>query len=88
MAQRRVTIGSSVGLHARPATVFVQAVQGSATGVTIARGDGAPVDASSILNVLTLNVGSGDEVTLSAEGDEADADLDRLAELLATDLDA
>ncbi|HEX8495968.1 MAG TPA: HPr family phosphocarrier protein [Actinomycetales bacterium] len=88
MAERQVAIGSSVGLHARPATVFVQAVQAAAAAVTIARGDGDPVDASSILNVLTLNVGSGDQVTLRADGDDADATLDALVELLQRDLDA
>lgn len=88
MAQRQVAIGASVGLHARPATIFVKAVQAAPTSVTIARGEGDPVDASSILNVLTLNVGSGDQVTLRAEGDDADAILDTLVELLQRDLDA
>jgi phosphocarrier protein HPr len=88
MAERRVAIGSSVGLHARPATIFVKAVQQAPSSVTIARGDGEPVDASSILNVLTLNVGSGDEVTLRTEGEDADATLDTLVELLQRDLDA
>jgi phosphocarrier protein HPr len=88
MAERRVRIGSRVGLHARPASLFVQAVHGSPSAVTIARGDGDPVDASSILNVLTLNVGSGDEVTLRADGEQAAATLDALAEMLERDLDA
>ncbi len=88
MAERQVAIGSSVGLHARPATIFVKAVQASPSSVTIARGAGDPVDASSILNVLTLNVASGDEVTLRADGDDADATLDALVELLQRDLDA
>ena len=88
MAERRVRIGSRVGLHARPASLFVQAVHGSPTAVTIARGDGDPVDASSILSVLTLNIGSGDEVTLRADGERAGSPLDALAEMLERELDA
>ena len=43
MAQRTVRIGSSVGLHARPAKLFTQAVKASGHAVTIAKGDGAAV---------------------------------------------
>ncbi len=58
--------------------------------VTIVKvGSGAdPVDASSILGIMTLGAEFGDQVLLSADGEGADATLDALAELLATDLDA
>jgi phosphocarrier protein HPr len=88
MAQRKVVVASSVGLHARPAAIFTKAAAGSGIKVTIRKGDGDPVPASSILSVLTLNVAHGDEVTLEADGDGADAVLDGLVELLATDHDA
>jgi len=45
------------------------------------------VNAASILGVLSLGIGHGEEVTLSAEGDGADAALDELAGVLNTDLD-
>jgi phosphocarrier protein len=88
MSERRVRVGSSVGLHARPAALFTQAAAKAGLPVTIAKADGAPVDARSILLVLTLGVGHGDEVVLSAEGEGADAALDSLAALLEQDLDA
>lgn len=88
MSQRTVTIGSKVGLHARPAKLFTQAAAGSGIKVLIAKGDGPAADASSILRVMALAVKHGEAVTISAEGDDADAVLDRLAEMLATDLDA
>jgi phosphocarrier protein HPr len=78
MGQRSVVVASPVGLHARPVTA-------SGLPVTIRKGDGAPVSAASILAVLTLNVGCGDEVTIEADGDGAEAVLDRLAELLAAE---
>jgi len=88
MSERRVVVASTVGLHARPAALFTKAATQTGVPVTIAKADGAPVDARSILLVLTLGVGHGDEVVLSAEGDGADEALDALAALLATDLDA
>jgi phosphocarrier protein len=56
--------------------------------VKIAKAVGAPIDARSILMVLTLAARFGGEVILSAEGDGADAALDGLVALLAGDLDA
>jgi phosphocarrier protein len=85
MKYRTVVVASASGLHARPAKAFTSAAAG--TGVKIAKGDAAPVDAASILRVMSLGVGHGDTVTLSVEGDD-DSALDTLAELLATDLDA
>ncbi|MBW0088406.1 HPr family phosphocarrier protein [Pseudonocardia sp. KRD-184] len=88
--ERRVTVGSTVGLHARPATLFTKAAAAQPVKVTIAAGDRGPVDARSILSVLGLGVGSGEEVVLTAQEDGADSEaaVAALAELLATDMDA
>lgn len=88
MPSRTVKVASKVGLHARPASLFVQAVTATGLPVTIAKGDGDPVDARSILMVMGLGVGNSDEVTLSAEGDGAEQALDQLVELLEIDHDA
>ncbi|MDM7854260.1 HPr family phosphocarrier protein [Cellulomonas alba] len=88
MAQRTVTVASRVGLHARPAMIFTQAVAESGVPVTIAREGGEPVDAGSILFVMGLGVPHGEAVTLAADGPDADRVLDELVTLLATDLDA
>jgi len=87
MAERTVTVGSRVGLHARPAAIFTQAVARQPVAVTIARPGQEPVDARSILLVLTLGIGPADQVVLRAEGEGAEAVLDDLAVLLAGDLD-
>jgi phosphotransferase system HPr (HPr) family protein len=84
MATRDVTIASAVGLHARPAALFVQAVEASGAEVTITK-EGRTVDADSILGVMTLGAAHGDVVTLEADDESV---LDSLAALLATDLDA
>jgi len=88
MPTRTVKVASSVGLHARPASVFVQAANATGLPITIAKVDGDPVDARSILMVMGLAIRHDDEVTLTADGDGADAALDQLVDLLGIDHDA
>jgi len=88
MVERTVIVASRVGLHARPAMLFTQAAAASGLAVTIARPGGEPVDAASILFVMSLGVPNGEEVTLTADGPGADEVLAELVALLATDLDA
>ena len=85
---RTVRIGSSHGLHARPAKLFAQAAKDTGIPITIAKGAAGPANAASILGVIALGVEQGDEVTLTADGDGAEAALDMLSEMLATDQDA
>ena len=73
-------------LDARPAAIFSQAASEQPVAVTIEKSGGAPVRASSILMILTLNADHGEEVILRAEGDGADAALDALAALLERNL--
>lgn len=88
MSQRSVTIASSVGLHARPAAIFVEAASETGLDIGIGRPGEEPVDATSILGVMALGARHGDEVILTAEGEGAEAALDSLVALLSRDLDA
>jgi phosphocarrier protein HPr len=88
MAERRAVVASKIGLHARPAARFVKAAAKQPVKVTIARAGGDPVDAASILDVVTLDVRGGEEVILAAEGDGAEQTLDELVEVVETDHDA
>lgn len=87
MAKRTVTIGSKVGLHARPASIFAQAV--SSCGITVMLTDSAEktVNAASILSVLSLGIDFEDSVTLTSDDEGAAPILDSLAQLLASELD-
>jgi phosphocarrier protein len=87
MARREVMIGSRVGLHARPAALFVQAATATGLPVRISKGGGTSVDARSMLGVLALGALNGDTVLLESDGDGADAALDDLVALLVQDLD-
>ena len=87
MAEKTVTVASSVGLHARPASLFAQAAAKVGVPVTLTSAAGKSVNAASILGVLSLGIGHGEQVTLAAEGEGADAAVEELATLLETDLD-
>ncbi|SJN34883.1 Phosphocarrier protein of PTS system [Microbacterium esteraromaticum] len=86
-SSRTVRVGSSHGLHARPAKLFAQAAKASGIAVTIAKDAGTPVNAASILSVIALGIDFGDHVVIAADGDNAESVLDDLTELLTTDHD-
>ena len=67
MISRKVTIQNSVGLHARPATFFIQKANTFKSSVWIEKDD-RKVNAKSLLGVLSLGVTRGMSITLIAEG--------------------
>ncbi|MCP3801252.1 HPr family phosphocarrier protein [Allokutzneria sp. A3M-2-11 16] len=87
MPERRVTVASSVGLHARPAALLAKAAAAQPVTVTIRKNGGEPVEAASVLGLMTLGAMHGDEVVLSAEGEGAEEALEALASIIAKDLD-
>lgn len=88
MAERRVVVGSSVGLHARPAALLVQAAGRQQVPVSIGKDGEEFVDARSILSVIGLDARGGDEVVLRADGADADAALDELVAVIAANHDS
>jgi phosphocarrier protein len=83
MPEIRVKIASPVGLHARPASLFVKAAAKHPGTVSIGRPGAEPVDARSMLSVLGLAIGHGEEVVLRIDGDGAQEALDELSTLLS-----
>ncbi|MBF4461612.1 MULTISPECIES: HPr family phosphocarrier protein [unclassified Rathayibacter] len=88
MVERTVQVASSKGLHARPASLFSQAAAKSGQKVLVAKGDATPVNAASILGIISLGIEHGDELTVSVEGDNEEAVLEELSTFLTTDHDA
>lgn len=90
MIERRVKIGTPIGLHARPVSRFVQKVNSLSIDVTIGTDGAEPVDARSIMSVLSLGIAGGQEVVLASTsaGGSAEAALDELSTFLAGDLDS
>ena len=82
MISKEVVINNQVGLHARPATFFIQKANEFKSSIWVEKED-RRVNAKSLLGVLSLGVSKGDTVTLIADGaDEEDAILG-LTELVA-----
>ena len=87
ITETRLTITNKVGLHARPAALFVQtAARFRDTRVEVVK-DGMVRDAKSILSVLTLGVSQGTTITVRAEGPQADAAVAALTDLVSRDFD-
>ncbi|WP_051704704.1 HPr family phosphocarrier protein [Glycomyces sp. NRRL B-16210] len=82
MAERRVKVTTEVGIQARPATVFVETAAEAEGEVTVAKPGGESYDARSILQVLTLDVRSGDEIVLESDDERI---LERLVALVSED---
>lgn len=73
MLTENVTITNSVGLHARPATFFIQKANSYKSSIWVEKDDRS-VNAKSLLGVLSLGIVNGMTITLVADGvDEADA---------------
>lgn len=83
MATRNLVINDPVGIHARPAAQFAQAVTASNCNVTIAKEGGDAVPAGSILSIMGLGIKQGDTVVINVEGTDADAYADKLIGILA-----
>ncbi|MBF6470001.1 HPr family phosphocarrier protein [Nocardia beijingensis] len=84
MPQTTVEVGSSIGLHARPANIIAEAVQAAGVPVTLSLVGGDPVDAGSALMIMTLGATQGTPVLITTDDQAA---LDKIAALVAADLD-
>lgn len=80
-----VTVGSAVGLHARPASIISEKAAELGSDVLIGLPGQEPVDASSALLIMTLGAGKGTEVEVSGDSDDA---VKTIAALVEQDLDA
>lgn len=87
MASKTVTVGSSVGLHARPASVVADAAGDYDEDITLTMADDEDeeADAASSLMIMALGAEQGDKVTVTSDNAEA---VDKIAALIASDLDA
>lgn len=80
---RTVTIINRKGLHARASARFVAVAEASPARATVEK-DGERVDARSIMGLLTLAAAMGQNITITAEGEEAPALLAALVDLVET----
>ena len=83
MSSKNVTIQNNVGLHAIPATFFIQKANTYQSSVWVEKED-RRVNAKSLLGVLSLGITKGMTVTLIADGSDEKEAIDGLAELIDT----
>lgn len=83
-ATTNVTVANRLGLHARPAMLFVEKAGQFKSEITICRPDqDLTVDGKSIMQLMMLAATKGTELKISANGDDADEAVEGLAEFVA-----
>lgn len=85
MVERRVEIVNVLGLHARAAARFVRTATKYRAAVTVTK-DGTTTDGKSILGILFLAAAVGSQITIAADGEDEEAALNALAELVGDGL--
>ena len=83
MISKNVTIKNNVGLHARPATFFIQKENTYQSAIWVEKED-RRVNAKSLLGVLSLGITKGMTITLIADGNDEEDALNGLSELVDT----
>lgn len=87
MASKTVTVGSAVGLHARPAAIVADAAAEYDDDIIltlVGDEDGEEADAASSLMIMALGAEKGDQVTVTSDNAEA---VEKIAALIESDLD-
>ena len=83
MVSKEIVVSNQVGLHARPATFFIQKANEFTSSIWISK-DERKVNAKSLLGVLSLGITRGISVTLTADGSDEDAAIEALTSLVAS----
>lgn len=86
MLSREITVVNVVGLHARPATFFIQKANTYKSSVWIGKGD-RQVNAKSLLGVLSMGIVKGTPITLVADGEDEREAIAGLEDLILNGLD-
>ena len=81
MVKQDVTITNNIGLHARPATFFIQKANSFKASIWVEKDD-RKVNAKSLLGVLSLGIAKGMTVTLIADGADEEEAINGLVELI------
>jgi phosphocarrier protein HPr len=82
----KATIVNRLGLHARPAMTFVDVAVGFSSEIKVGK-DGNEVDGKSIMQMMMLAAGKGSELTITADGPDAEAAVDALKKLVDAGFD-
>ncbi|MGN0194696.1 MAG: HPr family phosphocarrier protein [Pseudoramibacter sp.] len=81
MLTKNIVVKNKAGLHAKPASLFVETANEFSSEIYISKGS-TRVNAKSIMGVMILAVSKGDEILLEVNGDDEKAAMDRLTALI------
>ncbi len=81
MISKEITVQNEVGLHARPATFFIQKANEFKSLITVSKDD-RKVNAKSLLGVLSLGITKGTKIILTAEGPDEEESVNELESLI------
>lgn len=82
MAEQTTVVHLRTGLLARPAALFVQEANRFSSDVFVEK-DGKSVNAKSIMGIMSLAIGHGQEITVRADGSDAELAVQKLVEMLS-----
>lgn len=83
MTEETITIENKTGIHARPASIFVQTATKFKSKVQI-KAKGKTVDAKSILMIMSMGLVKGTEITICADGEDEEQAVKELKDLVAS----
>ena len=84
MVSKEVVINNQVGLHARPATFFIQKANEFKSSIWVEKED-RRVNAKSLLGVLSLGIVKGTPITIIADGVDENEAIETLSALIDAD---
>jgi phosphocarrier protein len=77
---KQLTVINKLGIHARPAALFVKTATRFASAISVEK-DGETIDGKSIMGLMMLAAGQGSELTVTAQGRDAEAAVQALEQL-------
>ena len=86
MQTRKAIVANTQGIHCRPSALIVKEFQGYPGRIRVSHG-GETCDVSSVMQLLSLELHMGSEVTIEVEGENEQAVADRAVELFETHFD-
>jgi len=87
IVEKKITIRNEMGLHARPAALFVQIANKFESEITITKDD-QTVNGKSIMGILMLAAEKGARISIVADGNDAEKAVDELSDILSQDTES
>lgn len=81
MYEKKVTLTNEIGLHARPASIFIRAAVQFPCDIIVEK-DGRSYNAKSIMSILSMSASNGEELTIKASGEKEEDAVNSLVDVI------